>query len=142
VGPDGGYNAEYFAGPASEFANFVKEFPREWILDDYQGITEEALAEVRGALEQSSRETLAAGQEQRAQLNELMENDKKAKAVFEQFRADDVAKLEQELAALKAQKTEDSPADGLRSQIQQLTIDLEYGNLNEAEYAQMRECRE
>ena len=105
-------------------------------------ITEEALAEVRGALEQSSRETLAAGQEQRAQLNELMENDKKAKAVFEQFRADDVAKLEQELAALKAQKTEDSPADGLRSQIQQLTIDLEYGNLNEAEYAQMRECRE
>ena len=105
-------------------------------------ITEEALAEVRGALEQSSRETIAAGQEQRAQLNELMENDKKAKAVFEQFRANDVAKLEQELAALKAQKTEDSPADGLRSQIQQLTIDLEYGNLNEAEYAQMRECRE
>ena len=89
-------------------------------------ITEEALVEVRSALEQSSMATIAAGQEQRAQLNELMENDKKAKAVFEQFQADDVAKLEQELAALKAQKTDNSPADGLRAQIQQLTSDLEY----------------
>ena len=40
---DGGYEARYFAGPASEFANFVKEFPREWILGDYQGISAEAL---------------------------------------------------------------------------------------------------
>ena len=40
---DGSYNAEYFAGPASEFANYVKHFPKEWILPDYQGITQEAL---------------------------------------------------------------------------------------------------
>ncbi len=40
---DGGYEARYFAGPASEFANFVKEFPREWILGDYQGVSAEAL---------------------------------------------------------------------------------------------------
>ena len=40
---DGSYNAEYFAGPASEFANYVKHFPQEWILPDYQGITQEAL---------------------------------------------------------------------------------------------------
>lgn len=39
---EGAYNPEYFAGPASEFANFVKAFPTEWILPDYQGITEEA----------------------------------------------------------------------------------------------------
>ncbi len=105
-------------------------------------ITEEALPEIRASLEQSSKATLAAGQEQRAQLNELMENDKKAKAVFEQFQADDVAKLEQELAGLRAKKSEDSPADSLRAQIQQLTADLEYGNLNEVEYAQLKECRE
>ena len=105
-------------------------------------ITEEALPEIRASLEQSSKVTLATGQEQRAQLNELMENDKKAKAVFEQFQADDVTKLEQELAALKAKQSEDSPADGLRAQIQQLTSDLEYGNLNEAEYARLKECRE
>ncbi len=105
-------------------------------------ITEEVLPEIRASLEQSSKATLAAGQKQRAQLNELMENDKKAKAVFEQFQADDVAKLEQELAGLRAKKSEDSPADSLRAQIQQLTADLEYGNLNEVEYAQLKECRE
>ena len=105
-------------------------------------ITEEAIAEVRTALEQSSRETITAGQEQRAQLNELNENDAKTKAVFEQFQADDVAKLEGQLSGLKAQKSEDSPMDDLRAQIQQLTADLEYGNLSEVEYAQLKECRE
>ena len=105
-------------------------------------ITEEALVEVRTGLEQSAKETVAAGQEQRAQLNELKENDAKAKAVFEQFQADDVAKLEQQLAGLNAKKSEDSPVDSLRTEIQQLTADLEYGNLSESEYDQMEECRE
>lgn len=40
----GAYNAQYFSGPASEFANAVKHFPHEWILPNYQGITDEALA--------------------------------------------------------------------------------------------------
>ena len=40
---EGSYDPRYFAGPAAEFANFVKTFPQEWILPDYQGITEEAL---------------------------------------------------------------------------------------------------
>ena len=40
---NGNYNAEFFAGPASEFANAVKHFPAEWILPNYQGITQEAL---------------------------------------------------------------------------------------------------
>ena len=39
---DAPYNAEFFAGPASEFANYVKQFPKEWILPDYAGITDEA----------------------------------------------------------------------------------------------------
>lgn len=38
----GAYNALFFAGPASEFANHVKSFPTEWILPNYQGITQEA----------------------------------------------------------------------------------------------------
>ena len=105
-------------------------------------ITEETLVEVRSALETSSKATIAAGQEQRTQLNELNENDAKARAVFEQFQADDVTKLEGQLAGLRAQKTEDSPADDLRVQIQQLTSDLEYGNLSEVEYARLKECRE
>lgn len=105
-------------------------------------ITEEALVEVRSVLETSSKATIAAGQEQRAQLNELNENDAKARAVFDQFQADDVAELEGQLAGLKAKKSEDSPADDLRAQIQQLTADLEYGNLSEVEYARLKECRE
>lgn len=105
-------------------------------------ITEEALVEVRSALETSSKATIAAGQEQRAQLNELNENEAKARAVFDQFQADDVAELEGQLAGLKAKKSEDSPADDLRAQIQQLTADLEYGNLSEVEYARLKECRE
>ncbi|MCI9129677.1 MAG: diphosphate--fructose-6-phosphate 1-phosphotransferase [Eggerthellaceae bacterium] len=40
---NGEYNAEYFAGPASEFANFVKAFPAEWIRPDYAGVTDAAL---------------------------------------------------------------------------------------------------
>ena len=105
-------------------------------------ITEEALAEVRAALELSAKDTIAAGQEQKAQLKEIQELDAKAKAVFEQFQADDVAELEKQLVDLTAKKSEDSPADGLRAQIQQLTADLEYGNLSEQEYAQMKECRD
>lgn len=40
---DGTYNARFFAGCASEFANFVKTVPQEWILPRYQGISPEAL---------------------------------------------------------------------------------------------------
>lgn len=40
---DNKYEAEYFAAPAKEFANYVKHFPTEWILPNYEGITEEAL---------------------------------------------------------------------------------------------------
>lgn len=40
----GAYNARFFSAPASEFANFVRRFPSEWILPNYQGVTNEALA--------------------------------------------------------------------------------------------------
>ena len=36
------YSAQFFAGPASEFATYVKQVPQEWILPDYAGITDEA----------------------------------------------------------------------------------------------------
>ncbi|MCG5015112.1 hypothetical protein L0P09_10880, partial [Collinsella aerofaciens] len=48
---EGRYEAELFAGPASEFANFVKRFPAEWILPNYQGITPEAVAYFRPLIE-------------------------------------------------------------------------------------------
>ncbi len=36
------YDVEYITIPASEVANYVKNFPTEWILPEYRGITEEA----------------------------------------------------------------------------------------------------
>ena len=33
----------FFACPASDLANFVRPFPSEWILPNYQGVSDEAL---------------------------------------------------------------------------------------------------
>ena len=41
------YEVEYITIPAGEAANYVRNFPAEWILPDYQGVTEEALAYMR-----------------------------------------------------------------------------------------------
>ncbi len=48
---EGRYNARFFAAPASEFANHVRRFPAEWILPNYQGVTEEALLYFRPLIE-------------------------------------------------------------------------------------------
>lgn len=48
---EGRYNAQFFAGPASEFANYVKRFPAAWIVPSYQGITSEALAYFKPLIE-------------------------------------------------------------------------------------------
>ena len=48
---DTSYNAEYFADDASKFANYVRCFPKEWILPDYRGVTEEALNYFKPLLE-------------------------------------------------------------------------------------------
>ena len=37
------YDVEFITVKASKVANFVKGFPKEWILDNYQGISEEAI---------------------------------------------------------------------------------------------------
>ncbi len=44
---EGVYDAEFFSAPANKFANHVKHFPTEWILPNYQGVTEEALTYFR-----------------------------------------------------------------------------------------------
>ena len=45
------YDVEYFTVDASEVANYVKHFPKEWILPEYRGITEEAYAYLRPLIE-------------------------------------------------------------------------------------------
>lgn len=41
------YDVDFIAIDASEVANYVKSFPTEWILDNYRGISEEALNYIR-----------------------------------------------------------------------------------------------
>ncbi len=47
------YDVEYFTIDACEVANFVKHFPAEWILPDYQGIADEAIDYLRPLIEGS-----------------------------------------------------------------------------------------
>ena len=45
------YSPLYFTVPAAELANRVRRFPAEWILPDYAGVTDEALAYFRPLIE-------------------------------------------------------------------------------------------
>ena len=47
------YDVEFFAIEANKVANFVKGFPKEWILPDYKGITEEAYQYLRPLIQGS-----------------------------------------------------------------------------------------
>ncbi len=48
---NGNYKPLYTAKPVCEFANFVKQFPIEWALPNYQGITQEAIDYVKPLME-------------------------------------------------------------------------------------------
>ena len=58
---EGLYNARFFAAPASEFANFVRHFPAEWILPNYQGIAPEALDYFRPLIKGEPRVVMEGG---------------------------------------------------------------------------------
>lgn len=58
---DGFYNAKFFAAPAAEFANFVKHFPAEWILPNYQGIVPEAVEYFRPLIKGEPRVVMDGG---------------------------------------------------------------------------------
>lgn len=45
------YNVEYFATKASNVANHVKNFPKEWMLPNYRGVSKEALDYMRPLIE-------------------------------------------------------------------------------------------
>lgn len=58
---EGFYNAKFFAAPAAEFANFVKHFPAEWILPNYQGIMPEAIEYFRPLIKGEPRVVMDGG---------------------------------------------------------------------------------
>lgn len=113
----------------------------------HRSVTEETLPEVQTALKKVISELYSAGTEQKSQLTELQVMDKKAKATFEQFQAEDLRKWETEAAELEQHCAEYSDGSSqtvgqLRGEIQSLTAELEYGNLTQAEYDRLGVCRE
>ena len=113
----------------------------------HRSVTEQSLSEVQAALKKVLSELYAAGSEQRAQLIELQEMDKKAADTFAQFKEDDLGKwaaeaaeMEQRCASLAERASAETEC--LRAEIQTLTADLEYGNLSQAEYDRLGTCRE
>ena len=113
----------------------------------HRSVTEQSLPEVQAALKKVLSELYAAGSEQRAQLIELQEMDKKAADTFARFKEDDLGKwaaeaaeMEQRCASLAEQASAET--ERLRAEIQTLTADLEYGNLSQAEYDRLGTCRE
>lgn len=110
-------------------------------------VTEETLPEVQAALKKAISELYAAGTEQKGQLTELQELDKKAREAFEAFKEDDLRKWTETAAELERRYAERSgggasESESVRNEIQSLTAELEYGNLTQAEYGRLRECRE
>lgn len=110
-------------------------------------ITEDELPKIQEELRNSAAAVLAQGQEQQAQIKELQELDQKARETFEQFQADDLAKWESDAQQLESkiqQLADDAAAqtESLRLEIQQLTTDLEYGNLTQEEYDRLQACQE
>ena len=113
----------------------------------HRRVTEETLPEVQAALKKTISELYAAGTEQKGQLTELQELDKKARDTFDAFKEADLRKWSEDAAELERRSAEQSEtgsqaAESLRSEIQNLTAELEYGNLTQAEYDRLRECRE
>ena len=113
----------------------------------HRSVTEQSLPEVQSALQKVISDLYAAGTEQRAQLMELQEMEKKAADTFFQFKEEDLGKwtaeaaeLEQQCAALSNRACAETEA--LRAEIQTLTADLEYGDLTQAEYDRLGVCRE
>ena len=113
----------------------------------HRRVTEETLPEVQTALKKAISELYAAGTEQKGQLTELQELDKKAREAFEAFKEDDLRKWTETAAELERRHAERSgggasESESVRNEIQSLTAELEYGNLTQAEYDRLRECRE
>lgn len=112
----------------------------------HRPVTEQSLPEVQTALKMVISELYAAGTEQRSQLTELQEMDKKAADTFEQFKADDLAKWQAEAAELERLCQElagsaSKEVERLRMEIQTLSAELDYGNLTQPEYDRLAECR-
>lgn len=119
-----------------------------------QRVTEDTLPQVRKEFTDSVNALCRQGQEQTGQLKELQELDAKARAIFDQFQQEDIAKAETALSALREQRgrmVEDSQSRSaerqceisrLHAEIQNIELDLEYGLLSPEEGERLRQVKE
>ena len=108
-------------------------------------VTEENLPEVQGAVQTAINHIVANGRSQRIQVAQLQEQESKDQAVFDQFQAEDIIKMQDEIDALTKRRdklTADGQTDNLREQIQRLSASLEYGNLSQQEYDRLLACKD
>lgn len=113
----------------------------------HRSVTEQTLPEVQTAIKKTLSEMYAAGTEQRNQLTELQELDRKVMETFEQFKGEDLRRWEAEISVLEqscAERSRRGAAESslIRNEIQSLTTELEYGKLTQAEYDRLGACRE
>ena len=113
----------------------------------HRSVTEQTLPEVQAAIKKTLSELYAAGTEQRNQLTELQELDRKAMETFEQFKGEDLRRREAEISVLEqscAERSRSGAAESslIRDEIQSLAAELEYGKLTQAEYDRLGACRE
>lgn len=99
-------------------------------------ITEKNLPEVQNGMTLELQKMAAHGQELLAQGNELIKLDNQAKAVFEQFKAEDIKKTTEELAALKSEQNS-SDSTQIRASLEEIERLQKFGNLNDDEYSEL-----
>ena len=116
-----------------------------------QTVTEATLPKVKQEFQTSVDNLSRQGKEQIEQFTQLKALDDKAKAVFDQFQQDDIAKAERTLAALKASRDaavenaqqknaqRQQEIDRLHAEIQNTELDLECGLLSPAECERLRQ---
>lgn len=118
-----------------------------------QVITEQTLPQVKQEFAASLRRVQADGQQLTVQFKELQELDAKAKAVFEQYRQDDISSGGATLEELRTQRAQaieraeqrraqrQQELDRLHSEIQSVELDLECGMLTHEETEELGRLR-
>lgn len=100
-------------------------------------ITEQNLPEVRSGMMAELKELAERGRERVAQGKEISEMDSKARAVFEQFKADDLKKLYEDIQILETDAAANSGLADTRTALEQVEQLQKFGNLDEEEYSEL-----
>lgn len=99
-------------------------------------VTEENLAQMQASMMAELTALREKGQAVVGRGKEIAELDKKSRETFEQFRADDLAKLQEELEALQQAVGSVSPTT-VQERLDELDDLLKYGRLSEGEYTEL-----